>query len=84
MTYGKEELKLNAEDIVREFPKGLLNWCNIEKNKDILIFKWEDCIEGMFSDAQVVEIQKWKQAFFNEKKYDYIVAIETIEKLSKI
>ena len=82
MTYGKEELKLNAEDIVREFPKGLLNWCNIEKNKDILFFKWEDSIEEMFSGAQVVEIQKWEQAFFNEKKYDYIVAIETIEQLS--
>lgn len=73
---------MNAENIVREFPKGLLNWCDIEKNKEILIFQWEDSIAEMFSDAQIIKIQNWKQAFLNDRKYDYIVAIETIEKLS--
>ena len=73
---------MKAENVVREFPKGLFNWCEIQKNKKILIFQWEDSIAEMFSNARVIQVQEWEKAFVDGGQYDYIIAIETIENIS--
>lgn len=77
-----------AEEIIREIPKGLLRWYSFKKNSRVLYIGEEDCLlewlKENFYCVESVCIQKTIEQEWsveNRGVFDYVIAIEALEKV---
>ena len=67
---------------IQELHNGILNWYPFRKNARILVIKSEDSyLNSLFPSANIYNICELEEALFQNEKYDYIIAVDVIEKV---
>lgn len=75
-----------TEDLIREFPKALINWYDFRPDSKILYIgqpdSYADVLKDYTSEIVYADCKKLKDLMWQEKRYaffDYAVCIETLE-----
>lgn len=76
---------METEKQIQELHKGILNWYPFKKNAKVLLLVSEaDILCTLFFNIDTYSVSEFKENLFQGKKYDYIIAVDAVEKVKEI